>query len=70
MNNIDIGYLNRKQMNRLMKEIFQSDIEMIESHVLKWKNKVSVVLVFPTSKEQHQFITQSSNLCNDLRRLK
>lgn len=66
---IDLGILNKKQLNRLLESIRKSDLDVIETHVLKIKENMSVVLGFRNEKEKRQFDEQSEELVKDLRRL-
>lgn len=69
MSKIDLGFLNRKQLNRLIKAVVESDVVMFELHVLKAGNRASAVLVFMTDRDKHRFDTKSTHLVQDLKRL-
>jgi len=68
-NQIDLGFINTKQLNRLMEEIACSKLDIIEIFILKVKGNMSVVLRFQDEKERRQFDVQSEKLVKELRSL-
>jgi len=69
MHKIDLGVLNKKQINKVIEGIARSDINIIEMHILKVKEKLSVVLNFLTKKEKDRFDAHSEKLTKDLKEL-
>lgn len=70
MKEIDIGFLNNKQFNKLIKEIRNSKIPIIEIHVLKVQKEISMILEFRSENERKLFDRQSEKLVEDLKRLR
>lgn len=66
---IDCGFLNEKCLNRTLKEVRNSDLDIIEVHVLKVKENISVVLEFRDEKEKERWNKHSGNLVKDLKKL-
>ena len=67
---IDIGFLNSKQFDRLIKEVRNSKIPIIEVHVLKLQKEMSMILEFRSENEKKLFDRQSEKLIKDLNRLR
>ena len=68
-NQIDLGFINTKQLNRLMEEITCSKLDIIEIFILKIKENMSVLLRFQDEKERRQFDVQSEKVVKELRSL-
>lgn len=69
MSKIDLGFLNRRQLNRLIKAVARSEVNMIELHVLKRVTNMGVVLVFRNNKDKDRFDAKSYKLVQALKRL-
>ena len=69
MHKIDLGVLNKKQINKVIEGIARSDINIIEMHILKVKENLSMVLNFLTKKEKDRFDAHSEKLIKDLKEL-
>jgi len=69
MEKIDLGILNRKQVDKVIEAVVRSSINMIEIRVLKINKDLSVVLHFLTRKEKYQFDTNSKRLIKELKKL-
>ena len=63
---IDLGFVNKKQLNRLIEEVNLSRLDIIGMQILKVKEKMSVILNFNNEKDKIFFDTQSSKLVKDL----
>ena len=63
---IDLGWLNRKQLDRIIDEIISSKIDIIGLQIFKVRKKASALLKFKNKKDRIQFDTQSSKLVKDL----
>ena len=70
MEKIDIGFLNSKQFNRLIKEVRNSKVPIIEVHALKVQKEMSMILEFRNENERKFFDRQSEKLIKDLNRLR
>lgn len=70
MSKIDMGFLNRKQLNRVIRAMVESDVTMFELHVLKAGTKISAVMVFMNDRDKHRFDTKALKLVQDLKRLR
>lgn len=68
MKQIDLGFLNRKQLNRVIDEIEMSDLPIIEMHILRVAGEISVILEFRSEEEKDRFDMRSGDLIKDLRR--
>jgi len=66
MKQIDLGFLNRKQLNRIIKEVEQSSLDIIEIHILKVGRNISAILEFRSEIEKNRFDMRSGNLIKDL----
>ena len=67
LNTIDLGPLNKKQLDRLMEEIRNSSIRPIEVQIFQLKKNISsVVLRFITVKDRKKFDRKGEKLVNDL----
>lgn len=67
LNNIDLGPLNKKQLDRLMDEIRNSSIRPISIQIFPLKKKInSIVLQFKTVKDRKKFDRNGEKLANDL----
>ena len=66
MKQIDLGFLNRKQLNRIIKEVEQSSLDIIEMHILKVGKNISAILEFRSEIEKNRFDMRSGNLVKDL----
>ena len=67
---IDIGFLSSKQFDRLMEEVRNSQVPIIEVHVLKVQKEMSMILEFRNENEKKFFDRQSEKLIKDLNRLR
>ena len=70
MNKIDCGFLNKKQLNRVIKEIRKSDLDIIEIHIVKIQKEMSMILEFRNENEKKLFDRQSKKLIKDLNHLR
>jgi len=66
---IDLGFLNRKQLIRLIKGVKESDVNIIAIQIVKATQKMSVVLKFINKKDKERFDVEDYNLIQDLKRL-
>lgn len=69
MKKIDLGFLNRKQLIRLIKGVKESDVNIIAIQIVKATQKMSVVLKFINKKDKERFDVEDYNLIQDLKRL-
>ena len=70
MKKIDAGFLNSRQFNRLIKEVRNSKVPIIEVHALKVQKEMSMILEFRNENERKLFDRQSEKLIKDLNRLR
>jgi len=67
---IDLGFLSNKQFDRLIKEVRNSQVSVIEVHILKVQKEMSMILEFRSENEKKLFDRQSEKLIKDLNRLR
>jgi len=67
---LDLGFVNKKQLSRLIEEVNLSKLDIIGMQILKVKENMSVILNFNNEKDKTFFDTQSYNLVKDLNLLK
>jgi len=70
MKTIDIGFVNKKQFNRVIKEVRSSNLDIIEIHVLKLQKEMSIILEFRNENERIFFDRRTKELVKDLNRLR
>ena len=70
MSKIDLGFLNRKQLNILIDTVVQSEVDIIAIQIIKAVKKMSVVLKFKSNKDKDRFDARGYKVVQDLKRLR
>ena len=70
MNRIDLGFLNVKQIKRVVAEVAKSKLNVIEMAIFKLQDNLNVVLSFMSRTEKELFDEDSLSLIEDLKKLR